>query len=144
MATTLATTMECVHELAVQEFGRLAPPLAHDDSVQLLHLPGGEFAVVVLLSSPETLTVRKAVARGVDFERPGLADFLMREHAELIFGRFERVEENTLSVEHSVFAEAITGSQLARVALAVHEAALGAYKTLLAVGVIDEEDGAKS
>ncbi len=108
--------------------------------MQPLDIPGGRYAVVLRLSSPQTLTASKVVALSVDFERPGLADFLLREHAALMFGRFERVGERGLAVEHSVFSQAISGPQLTRVVLAVHQAAINAYQTLAAVGVIDEDE----
>lgn len=137
---TIEMTMQRVHELLVQEFGRLARPLADEGKLQLLDIPGGRFAVVLRASSEETLTISKAISDNVDFERPGLADFLLHEHADFIFGRFERVGERGLSVEHSVYAEGITGPQLTRVVLVVHSVAAEAYKTLEAVGVIAKTD----
>lgn len=141
--TTIAThiTMHDIHGLLVAEIGRLAPPLIDGEDVQLVHLPGGRYATVLRLSSPDTLTVSKKVANTVDFERPGLAAFLMREHSKFIFGRFECVGEGDLMVEDSIFVDsAVAGEQIMRVVMAVHAIAVEAHKTLIDVGVIEADD----
>ncbi len=73
---TTATPMQYVHEVLAEEFGRMTPPLEDEGRLQAVYLPGGTYAVVVVQSTDTTVTVRKAVGEP-DFERPGLADYLL-------------------------------------------------------------------
>ena len=139
MSPQTAPTMSHIHELLRQEFGRMAPSLDEDGTTQLVHLPGGRYAVVCRMTTPATITVSKTVALDLTFEQPGLADFLLREHADWLFGRFERVG-GALRVEHTVTAAHVDGETLRRIVVAVHSSAFRAEGVLASCGVIDVEE----
>lgn len=126
--------MQHVHELLVREFGRLAPELEDDGQVQAVFLPGGDYAVIVVPSSDETVTVRKAVGTP-NFAMPGLADTLLREHSSWLFGRLER-NGDFVAVEHTLHHSELQARSLARVVKAVHEMAVSTERLLSAAGAL--------
>ncbi len=138
MSDTTTTVMDRVHDMLAAEFGRCATPVS-DDGVQLVHLPGGRFAIVVRMSSDHTVTVSKLVGEP-NWELPGLADFLLRDHSRWLFGRFER-NGDLLNVEHTLETAGLTSQALAAVIIGVQLATCEAEKTLLAVGALE---GAKT
>jgi|GEM_PF-6476217 hypothetical protein len=137
--TSTTTPMSFVHEVLTGEFGRMAPELEDDGRVQPVYLPGGRYAVVIGQSSRTTITVRKMIGRP-DFDRPGLADYLLTEHSRWLLGRFER-NEDALVVEHTLTLDALTPATLVRTVRAVHEAATDGERTLIAIGALSEDEG---
>lgn len=128
-----------IHDMLAEEFGRCAPGLDDDEDVQLVYLPGGHYAVCVALSSPMSVTIRKKIGCP-RFESPGLADFLLRDHASWMFGRYERVDD-TLVVEYSMPTAGLTADGLGHAVLAVHGCAWAAERTLVAAGVLELDGG---
>lgn len=140
MATdTTIETMAEVHEILSTEFGRLAPELTQDGT-QLVHLPGGAYAVVVHRSTEETITIHKGIGCP-QWDRPGLADFLLREHSRWLLARLER-NEDMLAVEYTVLIDGLTPAVLRRAVTTVHQAAIGTERLLVSVGALElgEED----
>ena len=135
--TTTTAPMDFVHGVLAEEFGRMAPELEDDGRLQPVYLPGGSYAVVIAQSSPTTITIRKLIGRP-DFERPGLADYLLSEHSRWLLGRFER-NEDTLVVEHTLTLDALTPGTLVRTVRVVHDAATDAERTLVAIGALSND-----
>jgi hypothetical protein len=142
MQDTAATdTMHEVHRLLVDEFGRLAPPLEEDDTVQKVYLPGGEYALVVRPTGESAITIAKCVGKP-DFDTPGLSEFLLREHGTWLFGRLERVGD-VLGVAHTIDSRQLDAASLARVVQAVQAMAVGTERLLERTGamtVLDADD----
>lgn len=135
--TTTATPMAFVHDVLSEEFGRMAPELEDNGRLQPVYLPGGRYAVVVAQSSRTTITIRKMIGRP-DFDRPGLAGYLLTEHSRWLLGRFER-NEDALVVEHTLTLDALTPETLVRTVRVVHDAATDSERTLVAIGALSED-----
>lgn len=138
-------TMQHVHEITTREFGRLARPLSEDGDgyVQAIDLPGAQYALSLCMTGDETLTVSLLVHDSVDYDRPGLAPYLLREHSRFLFGRYERVGEAGLAIEHTVFADpTISDGLIKRLVLAIHSSTIDTIQTLTATGAVtDSTDG---
>ena len=128
------SVMQKVHDLMGREFGRLAPDLEDAGDVQPVHLPGGDYAVVVARSSLSTVTVHKTIGCP-DFSVQGLSDCLLREHSTWLFGRLER-NGDALAVEHTLHVAALDGGALAAAVKAVHEMAVATERFLSAAGAL--------
>ncbi len=129
--------MQKVHDLMGREFGRLAPDLDEAGDVQLVYLPGGDYALVVARSSPSTVTVHKTVGRP-DFSIRGLSDYLLREHSTWLFGRLER-NGDALAVEHTLHVAELDGGALATAVKSVHEMAVATERFLSAAGALTHD-----
>lgn len=131
------TVMGRVHDCLVREFGRLTPGLTDDGRAQLVYLPGGRYATVVVMSSENTVTVRKMVG-APDLTEPGVAEFLLREHSKFLYGRFE-LNDDHLVVEHTIGVDCLT-TALPTAVRAVHSVACDAEQLLQQVEVLGKDE----
>ena len=127
-----------IHNDLRGEFGRLVPEL-EEDGTQAVYLPGGRFAVTVRPSSPSTVTVRKIVAARVDYQRPGLANYLITDHGAWLFGRYERNGDG-LAIEHTLTISSLDSDTIRNVVMAIHMTACEAEQTLTACNAIQIDD----
>jgi len=144
MSTTTALDHNSLHEMLASKLGMFVEPLegVAENSVKV-SLPGGDYVIVVRLNGG-SVTVSKFVSKEVDYNAPGLAAFLLADHGQYLYGRYEKVGESGLAVEHSITMKAIMADNLAAIVLAVHHVAVDIEKTLIRAGVLvpdlDESD----
>ena len=121
-------TVSALHAMLREEYGGCARRSPCGEMV-LVDLPGASYRVVARLSGRCAVRVGRKVIDGVDWSAPGIARFLLTEHAQLRFGRFGLLGED-LVVEHSLFAEEVTAANLGRIVRFLHEAAEAAERAL--------------
>lgn len=130
--------MQEIHEIATAAFGSMAEPLSADGLVQSLTLPGASHRLLIGPAQADAIHLVQPVGE-LDLSHPGLGDFLLREHAQWVFGRLELIDDG-LFVQASLLLSQLTPDALRRVVLAVHHMAGKTEDVLTQAGVLRTEE----
>jgi hypothetical protein len=106
--------VKTVGEMLVEGFGRMNVRTGAGFRGHVVSVPGGP-RVFVRHASEEMVLVGFCVSEP-DWSAPGLADFLLRENAIRLIGRFQRTGD-TLIMEHAVPIDWLDATELYRVIL---------------------------
>jgi hypothetical protein len=125
MSTAEHDAFRVMIRLLREHFGRLVQFDA-GGRISVIGLPWTHPYTVILVphevDGHALISVQCMVGDDISWETPGLADFALREAAELDLGRLARVDD-ALVVEAAVFSDGVTGEQLAQVTRSVAMAA---------------------
>lgn len=90
-------------------------------------------------ASTPVLTLMIGVALRLDW-KPGLSDFLLREHARVPFGRFVRTPEDDLWLTYEILAADCTQGQLAAAIAVLADVSVSTLLVLSRAGILDGPD----